>query len=306
MQDNGFDFESIVIRRADPDDTDAIINLVEIGEDDHYNRVYSYPKILKLIETAYLGITVIDRDSGNVIAFAAFEDYPQGQRGMVDDRHYNYWEKWLSQACQVDEFSSFNSLWLSYFIVGPMVERPATHHVFRQVLQTVYTSLPDLIGVLFLSRGDADEDDVARCFEPIQRYFHQMEIKDSTALSNVRGIHPESTIFFSSRIHVIPYIEVRTAKQEDHDDLADVFNSQSETVTEAYGEYFIAELIASQNDENRALVAQVKDKAIGLMGLTKEVDLKLLHKCFSLDSFDNLLKPEFMEAVRARRQHLEE
>lgn len=77
MQDTGFDYESIVIRRADPDDTDAIINLVEIGEDDHYNRVYSYPKILKLIETAYLGITVIDRDSGAVIAFAAFEDYPQ-------------------------------------------------------------------------------------------------------------------------------------------------------------------------------------------------------------------------------------
>jgi len=26
-------------------------------------------------------------------------------------------------------------------------------------------------------------------------------------------------------------------------------------VTEAYGEYFIAELIANQNDENKALVA---------------------------------------------------
>jgi len=83
--------------------------------------------------------------------------------------------------------------------------------------------------------------------------------------------------------------------------LADVFNSQSETITEAYGEYFIAELIASQNDSNKALVAQVKDKAVGLMGLTKEVDLKLLHKCFDLDSFDNLLKSDFMDAVRARR-----
>jgi hypothetical protein len=66
-----------------------------------------------------------------------------------------------------------------------------------------------------------------------------------------------------------------------------VFNSQSETITEAYGEYFITELIASQNEGNKA---QVKDKAIGLMGLTKEVDLKLLHKCFELDSFNNLLK----------------
>ena len=83
--------------------------------------------------------------------------------------------------------------------------------------------------------------------------------------------------------------------------MADVFNSQSETVTEAYGEYFLAELIAAQNEENRALVAQVRDKAVGLMGLTKEVDVKLLHKCFELDAFDNLLKPEYMDAIRSRR-----
>jgi len=52
------------------------MNLVEIGKDDVYNRVYSYPKVLKLIETAYLAITVLDRE-GRVVAFAAFEDFPQ-------------------------------------------------------------------------------------------------------------------------------------------------------------------------------------------------------------------------------------
>ena len=46
----------------------------------------------------------------------------------------------------------------------------------------------------------------------------------------------------------------------------------------------------------------MKDKAVGLMGLTKEVDLKLLHKCFDLDAFDNLLKADFMDAVRERRK----
>lgn len=120
-------------------------------------------------------------------------------------------------------------------------------------------------------------------------------------LQTVSGIHRDSHTFFSPRLNVLPFIEIRLAKQEDHDDLADVFNSQSETITEAYGEYFIAELIAAQNDNNKALVAQVKDKAVGLMGLTKEVDLKLLHKCFDLDSFDNLLKADYMDAVRARR-----
>jgi hypothetical protein len=108
---------------------------------------------------------------------------------------------------------------------------------------------------------------------------------------------------------VLPFIEIRQAKQEDHDDLADVFNSQSETVTEAYGEYFIAELIAAASlpgSSNKALVAQVKDKAVGLMGLTLDVDVKLLHKCFELDSFDNLLKPEYMDAIRKRREIIKE
>lgn len=61
---------------------------------------------------------------------------------------------------------------------------------------------------------------------------------------NIRGISAASKVYFSARVLIIPYIEVRRAKQEDHDDLADVFNTQSETVTEAYGEYFLAELIA--------------------------------------------------------------
>jgi len=162
--------------------------------------------------------------------------------------------------------------------------------------------LPDLIGILFLVRGDADEDDIKHCFDPLGGFFQEVDCKDRTILQDVRGINKDSRIYFSSRVLVLPFIEIRLAKQEDHDDLADVFNSQSETVTEAYGEYFIAELIAAQSDTNKALVAQVKDKAVGLMGLSKEVDVKLLHQCFELDSFDNLLKPEYMDAIRARRE----
>ena len=84
-----------------------------------------------------------------------------------------------------------------------------------------------------------------------------MKMKEPAALSGVRGIHRDSHCYFSPRLNVLPFIEIRLAKQEDHDDLADVFNSQSETITEAYGEYFIAELIASssKSSTNKALVA---------------------------------------------------
>ena len=74
QQENENDFEDIILRRSDPDDFQQIINLVEF--DDIYNRFYSYPKILKLIETSYLSITVLNQE-GSIIAFATFEDFPQ-------------------------------------------------------------------------------------------------------------------------------------------------------------------------------------------------------------------------------------
>ena len=40
------------------------------------------------------------------------------------------------------------------------------------------------------------------------------------------------------------------------------------------------------------------------MGLTNETDTSLLHQCFELDQYDNLLKPEFMDAMRKRREYL--
>jgi hypothetical protein len=225
-------------------------------------------------------------------------------KGTYDDLHYNYWETWFSEAFQVNEFNSANTLWMTYFITAQSISKEDQGKIFKKVLQTVYTTLPDVLGVLFLMKGDAEEDDIAHCYEPISEYYDEINCRNREVLKQVRGVHYNSRVFFSSRELVLPFVEIRVAKQEDHDDLAAVFNSQSDTVTEVYGDYFLAELIAAQDDTNKALVAQVKDKAIGLMGLTSDLDVKLLHECFELGPYDNLYKSEFMDAVNRRRDHL--
>ena len=70
---------------------------------------------------------------------------------MHDDRHYNYWENWFKQAYKIDEFSALNTLWLTYFIAGGSIAYKQQKYGFKKILQTVYTSLPDIIGVLFLA-----------------------------------------------------------------------------------------------------------------------------------------------------------
>merc|ERR1719377_111462 len=108
--------------------------------------------------------------------------------------------------------------------------------------------------------------------------------------------HPPSCLF-CQRVDVVSPLIIRVARVEDHDNLVAVFNAQSEVVTDIYGEYFIAELIEAQNEENKALVAEVDGRAVGLMCLTSDVDINVLSQCFQLDPYDNLLKPAYHDKV---------
>lgn len=46
---------------------------------------------------------------------------------------------------------------------------------------------------------------------------------------------------------------------EDHDDLMPIFMHYDNTLREIYGEYFLAELIEAQDEENHAVVCEVGD-----------------------------------------------
>lgn len=44
---------------------------------------------------------------------------------------------------------------------------------------------------------------------------------------------------------------------QDNDDLAPLFNQYNDILKQTYGDFFVAELIESQDDNNKALVAEV-------------------------------------------------
>lgn len=79
-------------------------------------------------------------------------------------------------------------------------------------------------------------------------------------------------------------MKLRLARIEDHDDLVPIFDSQTEVLTKTYGEFFLADLISSQNENDKCLVADVNGRAVGLMSLTDDVDIKTLQNEFDLDS----------------------
>ncbi|XP_010016320.1 PREDICTED: uncharacterized protein C20orf26 homolog [Nestor notabilis] len=78
---------------------------------------------------------------------------------------------------------------------------------------------------------------------------------------------------------------------EDHDDIMTLWTRQSETLKETYSEYFIADLIECQDEENQAAVGEAADTAVGFMSLCSQVNVSLLQECFDLGPFHGLCKP---------------
>ena len=92
-------------------------------------------------------------------------------------------------------------------------------------------------------------------------------------------------------MNYVPDLMIRSARVEDHDDLAPIFNSQSEVLAEDYGEFFLAEVISSQDDDHMAIVGEATNgRSVGLMGITKDVDLHDLQQCFRVMRNSNRLE----------------
>ncbi|XP_010159665.1 PREDICTED: uncharacterized protein C20orf26 homolog, partial [Eurypyga helias] len=77
---------------------------------------------------------------------------------------------------------------------------------------------------------------------------------------------------------------------EDYDDLMPIWTRQSEALKETYGEYFLADLLECQDEENQAVVCEDGDTAVGFMSLSSQVNVSLLQECFHLGLFHGLCK----------------
>jgi hypothetical protein len=111
---------------------------------------------------------------------------------------------------------------------------------------------------------------------------------------------------FGKRLYLIPRqkilapLIIRTAKEEDSDDLTAICNSQSELRTSEHGDHFISEMISSQDSDKMCLVAEGEDgRVVGMMTVSLRMDLSKLEHHFNLQPFGLFCKGDFCESVQA-------
>ncbi|ELV12996.1 hypothetical protein TREES_T100008128 [Tupaia chinensis] len=220
-------------------------------------------------EKANLAVT-LSNDKEEIMAQATFLDYPNWNVAKQDN--------WVSVFRELDSeipCTPLNTLFLHLFVAVDEYSIGCC----KEIIRTVFKAVPELHFIFlivpsYMSLGST-----------LITVFDQVGNVPCLTFEEDFAVH------ICHRHSHYPQLHVRRARVEDHDDLMPIFLRHDTILKETYGEYFLAELIEAQDEENHAVVCEVDDKAVGFMSVCSRVNLQLLHECFDLEPFHGLCVP---------------
>ncbi|NWH62763.1 CFA61 protein, partial [Geococcyx californianus] len=259
------DTEVVSVRRTESHDVSFINNLFSYFTEVLFGRI----DVMHLLEKSNLALTVCN-EKNEVVAHAVFLDYPNWN--IIDQSD---WESFLHENYINNKCTALNTLFMHLFVAKEEYAAGCSQEIVRKVFITV----PELHFILLFIPADEDlEPDLGNVFE-----------KMTTAPGSVVGTNFTLLVCHRHRYH--PQLYIRKARLEDYDDLIPIWTHQSEILKESYSEYFLADLIECQDEENQAVVCEDSDTAVGFMSLCSQVNVSFFQECFDLGPFHGLCKP---------------
>uniref|UniRef100_A0A8D2AHM7 Cilia and flagella associated protein 61 n=1 Tax=Sciurus vulgaris TaxID=55149 RepID=A0A8D2AHM7_SCIVU len=257
--------EVVHCRRTESQDIYCIKNLIR----KFTQKLFGKLNIIYLLEKANLAVTLCN-DKEEIMAQATFLDYPNWNVSKQDD--------WVSVFRELDSeipCTPLNTLFMHLFVAVDEFSIGCC----KEIIRSVFKAVPELHFIFlivpsYMSLGST-----------LVTVFDQV--------GNVPTLTYEEdfTVHICHRHNHYPQLHIRKARVEDHDDLMPIFMHYDTVLKETYGEYFLAELIEAQDEENHAVVCEVEGVAVGFMSVCSRVNLPLLHECFDLGPFHGLCIP---------------
>ena len=330
-----------IIKRTEPSDIFYFTNpLYKESKEEKLTLGYNTFFNLKDIEVAYeistFSITVIDQNDNNqIVGIFIFNDTPFALIKLDEPdpaipENPGLWEEWFHTYFAEEKINPKQCLWLIYFVLDKkyVEDDKSLEKIFLKVHLSLYTTLSSYDSVLFLL-SKAQNQEIENYIKPNEEDKNdegnepEADVKISmsaigTIQSMVNYIYDiikekpsdkdnNFVSYINRRVVVFPIIEIRMGNEYDHDDLENIFKDQTPPeTTNQFEDFFIAKLIANQDEDNKVLVGQVNDKAIGMLSISTDINVNFLIKNFELETYDNLLKPSYMEAVNYKRQLIAE
>mmetsp|Transcript_12238 Transcript_12238/g.25072 ORF Transcript_12238/g.25072 Transcript_12238/m.25072 type:complete len:1447 (+) Transcript_12238:1-4341(+) len=275
---------SVLVRRSEIDDQKGLTALIsKCGGPSAFRKRFGSYNFAQLIESSYVSITSYHKDSRKrLLGYLVLNDTPS---------HFKHGsEEFLRLFNNAYGYNAMggNTLWVDFLVA----DAEYSEETVECMLVTIYNTLPEVDYVLLnLPKSGGDDKGAAAGSELFVDMPAAFDDEDGAEDSEAAEDFVNLSIKLCYREKLIPTLAVRPACVEDHDDLVPIFDEQSEVLSENYGSFFLAEMIAAQDANNKALVSvNQEDRACGLMAISDDVELNVLQSCFHLEAFDYLVK----------------
>jgi len=261
-------------------------------------------------------VCVINEENNAIECVFIFEDHP---RSLVQQHEFmtkTNWTQWLKNHFEVPN-ETYHMLWLTQWHI--ITARKFDVDCMSLVLSSLFISNFEVESILLgIDKADSSEEEKSGddkkavfnfAFQMLFHPLHRIHRKADSANSAEASLSEQIDMFYCPASKNLPAIEIRKATVEDFDDLMPLFEQNSGYLQRKHGEFFLAELIESaQNDARlKTLVALSKasGKPVGFVCFTTNIDMASLRNCFYLDPFDDFEAVDYPAESHKYNQRIE-
>uniref|UniRef100_A0A669QLG1 Cilia and flagella associated protein 61 n=1 Tax=Phasianus colchicus TaxID=9054 RepID=A0A669QLG1_PHACC len=269
--------EAVRPRRTEARDASAFASLFTRFTEDVFGRI----DVAYLLEKSTFALTLCN-EKNEAIAHAIFLDYPNWN--ITDQSN---WESFLNKNYVNNKCTPLNTLFMHLFVAKEEYAAGCSQEIIRRA----FIAIPELQFILLFIPADENLG------PGLDGVFEKMMTAPGSAVDKT------FTLLVCPRHQHHPQLHIRKARLEDFDDLMPIWTRQNEILKETHSEYFLADIIACQDEENQAVVCEDGGTVVGFMSLCSQVDISLLRESFDLRLFHGLCKPHPEDVLEVPKEN---
>lgn len=252
----------IVIRPAVIEDNRNFNLLIKsLGGPNLFKALFGQYNFTSLIEYAYVSMVAINENE-ECVGFVCFND------GIItwSDEGPSF-DELIESLQQTVPCQASNSIFLNFWALD------ADENVGAELLFRVFDICSDTNYLFWISSSTS----IPPPF--IGNHFTRI------ACENLKT----NLVYMMHRSKILPQLQVREARVEDNDDLLPILQNSYPNIPLDNHNYFLADLIHSNDERSKFFVGINKNRPVGMLATSLEINAELLYNVFDLQEYPGLI-----------------
>lgn len=276
---------NIVIRKAEQEDGVNFANLMTAcGGVSLFRATFGQINFSALVEYSYLSII----SNVNVYSMEKEEniDVSVGFLAISDSisattTDHDSFDKAIEALQFIYPLQKSNTLFLHFWCFDDKTYK--LEDVGPKMIRNVFAKCNDVDYIIWICPNKT------RITDYIKNLFVEIDLTDHAWTGKGKNPLDKMKAFVLLRSKFLPKLQIREARVEDNDDLLPILQNSTPHVLIGQEDYFLPDLIQSQDERNRFFVGVNNNVISGMLATSLDVNVSLITKIYDLSPFSDII-----------------